>query len=508
MEDCNQPIPGRFVPWGPFESCAAVNGNDCRAVLATPAQATPSQAQATPSLEPPSCSLPSKKLKHDGSISSLAFLGITSATSNFFNPYSSVAVGKDYILQAAGTQLGIYSKTGRHYATIPVGDNIFHNTVTQQTLAVLYDPYSDRFIIAVNRIRNTDDGNSLVDDNDPIDSVDPYIAVAITKGSNPLSDGWYRYMLPLKGNKIKARGAKLTPLRLGAWHNGIYLTIGLGKNYSRIVVINREPVLCGQPLTGLYQDILSKDYVLNIMPPNAAVTFPLQNENAYFLNLGLEVLTCIECKIDWNKNTGVSRQTVLYPKDFRNETGEAAQPLPIKIGYGPSYNTGTQVQAQYSRVDNKSSYWVSSTNGNRGLIWLELEVSSGSGSGSGCRIKIVQEQTIPNVEGLKRFSSGMAVNKVGNVLLVATQSSQDTFPSTVYFFRFANDPPSLMTKGQILIKGTGSNSDVRYPPDKTSWGFTTAQVDPVDTTTFYVCGEWYKTSTSDYWYTTIYNLKL
>lgn len=483
-----------LIRWGPFEGCAVVdNDRNCydRSSLddSPLLRSEPMSVAGKPSLGKPSCGDPVKRLNHAGSTSTLSFPGVSSETSRFFNPYSSIAVGKNYILQAAGTQIAVYDKKeGRHYASIPVGDNIFYNTVAEEVLAVLYDPYSDRFVIAVTRVRNTDD---------PRDVVEPYIAFAITKGSNPLSDGWYRYMLPLPIST-----GKLTRLKLGAWHNGIYLSIGLDNSLARIAIIDREPILYGSPLVALYLDI-GGSYVVNVMPPNASITLPPQSENGYFMNFGLTSLRCFECAINWKKFAGQVRRCHLLPKGYAATDGTVGQKeVNVKIAYGPSYSTGAQMQAQYSHINNKSSYWVSATNGNKGLIWLEVGVKSSG------ELKILQQQTIPNADGFQRFSPGMAVNKSGNVALVATQSSATTFPATVYFYRFASDPPNLMTKETPLITWTGSNPDVRYLPDKTTWGFTSAQVDPEDATTFFVSGEGYKTSTSDWWSTTINNLKL
>ena len=480
----------QLTRWGPIEGCSTVGEcNECDK-SDTQQPHLVKQKRANKDIEfratlggKPSCGDPPKRLNHTGSTSTLSFPGIGSETSNFFHPYSSIAIGRNYILQAAGTQIGVYNKQGRHFATIPVGDNIFYNTVTEQVLAVLYDPYSDRFVIAVNRVRNTDD---------PVTVVDPYIGFAISKGSNPLSDGWYRYMLPLD-----APGTRPFQLKLGAWHDGIYLSV-FNDKLSRMAVINRESILCGDPLVALYCVGGNK----TTMPPNVGVTLPPKQESGYFASFEAEHVDLTECRINWDKFSGQARKICLSLDYSLAGIGVAAQnETNVKIVYGLKTDTGSQMQAQYSHIDGRSSYWVSMANKD-GLVWLEIVVKKG------CKPKIAQQQQILNDGGLVRFSSSMAVNKSGSVVLTATQSSALTFPSTVYFYRFHNDPPNLMTKANILIEGTGSATHVTVPVNGTVWGYNSVQVDPVDTTTFFVCGEWYKTTTSDWWSTTVKNLKL
>src|SRR5436190_18620821 len=98
----------KLLRWGPFKGCAAVRSHEAPCDdLSTPEPfAIPNNLSIK---SKPSCGGdPPKILRHTGSISTLSFPGISSETSNFFNPYTSVAVGKNYILQAAGTQIGIY----------------------------------------------------------------------------------------------------------------------------------------------------------------------------------------------------------------------------------------------------------------------------------------------------------------------------------------------------------------------------------------------------------------
>lgn len=398
---------------------------------------------------------------------------------------------------------------------------IFKTKIVSENVFVLYDPYSDRFIIGAHAyfLKVGEDS-----------SYDASVLLAITQGSNPLRDGWYSYVLPLTNDILAPELLRPEQLGLGAWHNGIYMStfvyggdVGLRDGFLRIAVINRETIMKGEPLIGLYQDIADKDYIinnqiyypLNTMVPNAGVTFPPTCENAYFADISCYNIGAIipgiivfhECKVSWNSFSGRTIRTTVYPPNYIIGGDYAKQKdTTVEVSFGGYGHTGTQRQSQYSNVDCKSSYWLSSTNiSPSGLIWFQVRVKNGHTP------KIFQQATIPNNGEFKRFSVDMAINKSGNVVLVATQSSKDTFPSTVYYYRFSTDPKNSMTQEKVIIAGTGSNVGVLYsepPREVTEWGFNTVRVDPVDTTTFFISGDWFKTSVKGDWYTTICNLKL
>jgi hypothetical protein len=416
--------------------------------------------------------------------------------------------------------LAVYTKTGQKLASFPLS-TIFQTQVRENAF-VLYDPYSDRFVIGA---------NTLLFRQGETSSYDAKVLFTMSKGDNPIRDGWYSYVLPLDNDILEPNLLNPNQLTLGSWHNGIYMTLfvygkddGTDDGFIRLAIIDRETVMVGKPLLGLYQDIANEKYMfggipyypINTMSPTVSVTLPPVCENAYFIDIcastrgkqkGLIVFH--ECVINWHAFSGHTIRIKIYPPNYIIGYDYVQQKgTDVEILTGSFSLTGYQRQARYSNIDCKSSYWLSSVSLDKpGIIWFQVRIHNGRTP------KIVQQAIISHVGGLKRFAPDMAINKSGNVVLVATQSSSDTFPSVVYYYRFATDQPNLMTSEKLLIEGTGSNVDAVFsglPPHTklTEWGFNTVQVDPSDTTTFFVCGEWYKQSVKGDWYSTICNIKL
>jgi hypothetical protein len=462
------------------------------------------------------CVKPNKVLNHTGNQSTLSFEGINWQDSDFYlNPDSTIAVGKNHIIQTAGVEIVIFAKSGKRLSTFKTYELFGYGSFMDEVTTVLYDTYSDRFVIASNYLR------------DNCGTKKGQIAFAIAKGPNPVSDGWYRYILPLDNEFIPVEVTAGYVLKLGSWHNGIYLsadcldvTGGQREEYlrfSRLAIINRETILNGCPIQGLYHDVSAFGYIVNgwegrpqgIMPPNANVSLPPLCENGYFINFPRHVtdffiprpgvIVFFECKVNWHRCSGKIRRIDIYPDCFMIASGLVDQ-KDTTVKLVSAGNSGNQTQAQYSHIDGNSSYWVSTTNASpSGLIWFEIRASD-------CKIpKIVQQETLENDVGFSKFNSSMAINKAGNVVLASTISSSDQFPSTIYYFRYNTDCKNAMTDNRYIITGEGSSAPGFSP---IGWSGNSVQVDPTDATTFFICGMYYKTTTGREFYTKIVNLKL
>ena len=105
-------------------------------------------------------------------------------------------------------------------------------------------------------------------------------------------------------------------------------------------------------------------------------------------------------------------------------------------------------------------------------------------------------------DGTSRFMSSLASDGNGNIAMSYTVSSSSVFPTIGYTGRAASDPRGTMGPEQIVIAGTGSQTDT-----SNRWGDYYNMSLSNDGCTFATTGEYYTTTASFNWSTRIAKLK-
>ena len=131
-------------------------------------------------------------------------------------------------------------------------------------------------------------------------------------------------------------------------------------------------------------------------------------------------------------------------------------------------------------------HWVVShavnNNGALGVRWYEFRAPVGSTD------PVVYQQGTYAPDSSWRFMSSIAMDKMGNIALSYTVTDGNSvYPSIAYTGRAKNDPPGTMGPEQILIQGTGSETDTNN-----LWGDYYDMALSNDGCTFVTTGQYYR----------------
>jgi hypothetical protein len=157
----------------------------------------------------------------------------------------------------------------------------------------------------------------------------------------------------------------------------------------------------------------------------------------------------------------------------------------------PQLGTSQKLDGLGNRLMNRLAYrkfpdhdtivgnYVVNSNGVAGIRWFELRnVTSGS-------VNVFQDSTYqPDVTW--RWTGSAAMDRVGNLALGFSASSDKINPQIRYAGRLAGDPANTLAQGEAnLFDGTGSQTN------SSAWGpYSSMTVDPVDDCTFWYTNEY------------------
>jgi hypothetical protein len=114
--------------------------------------------------------------------------------------------------------------------------------------------------------------------------------------------------------------------------------------------------------------------------------------------------------------------------------------------------------------------------------WYELRDPGGSPN-------VFQQGTLSTADGIHRWMGSIAMDKVGDIALGYSASSNSIFPSIRYTGRVSTDPLAEMESEDIIQDGGGSKT---FP---SRWGdYSSMSIDPVDDCTFWYTTEYLKSS--------------
>ncbi|MBP8252053.1 MAG: hypothetical protein KAX40_06780, partial [Herpetosiphon sp.] len=136
-----------------------------------------------------------------------------------------------------------------------------------------------------------------------------------------------------------------------------------------------------------------------------------------------------------------------------------------------------------------------------GIRWYELRCSHSCASIADWQI---QQQSTFAPDADSRWMGSIGMDRVGNIALGYSVSSNTTFPSIRYAGRLANDPPNQLAQGEGEIVAGGGSQIVSFG----RWGdYSTMTLDPLDDCTFWYTNEYMPTTSSNGWATKIASFK-
>jgi hypothetical protein len=394
---------------------------------------------------------------------------------------------------------------------------------------VLYDQFSDRWLLSQFTTRGLDDP-----------SLPFYNCVAISATPDP-TGAYYRYAFKTQADPESPPGGSFFPdyPKYGVWKDSYVMTtrdFGLVTGYGiSVYALEKNKMINGQAKARAVQFFLDSNVVPletigdGLLPPDVdgktkpktdapAPIVGTQDDGAGY-GATFDALNIWDLRVQWNSTptaslTGPTQLPVaafdsVFPcaptsRDCLPEPGitNPAQYLDI-LSYRqrPTYRLAYRNFGTYeSYVTNQS---VEATPGVAGVRWYEIRRVNGAYS-------VYQQGTYAPGDGVHRWMGSAAQDKKGNMAIgYSVVNGTTVFPGIRYTGRLKADPLGQMTLGEgIIINGSGVQTTTN-----SRWGdYTSLNIDPVDDCTFWYVNEYYTaagqaTSTAG-WQTRVGSFKL
>ncbi len=422
-------------------------------------------------------------------------------------PDANLSVGPNHVIQIVNFAYQIYDKSGNVLVGPTDPQQIWVGAGAPATdqcrirgrgdTYVNYDALADRWVIS--ELANV----AAPPPTDPL----KVECIAVSRGPNPVTDGWYAYTFVLANPNDYPK--------IGVWPDGYYMITQRGYDGGSgaldAIVFDRAKMLAG--LTATFQrpstefttghDVIAlpADFSGTNPPPAGSPNFYARPYDGDLYGDGVDRIEIYQFHVDWAvpaNSTFGSLQT-LFPASFRSDicsggslnqfcvpqpgTGNKVDALSIWPMAPLNYrNFGTFETIVFSHTVNSDGA------GTTGVRWYELRRTP---PGSGNWV-LQQQGTQASTDGIFRWTGSVAMDKAGNMALGYNVSSDGVSPHPVVFpgvrivGRLSTDPAGTMTTPEVhLVDGSSSAGGQR-------WGdYASMRIDPADGCTF--------------WYTTDYN---
>jgi len=327
--------------------------------------------------------------------------------------------------------------------------------------------------------------------------------IAISRGPNPVTDGWYLY-------DFSTGGIANDYPKFGVWPDAYYM--GSQRGYgstSDAWAFNRTRMLSGLSATSqrfdtVGQFMLPSDLDGSTPPPaGASNVFARLVDGAEFG--GLDRLELRAFHVDWvtpanstftalpNLNTAAFDRNLCSGYDLM---GNCIPQLGTTVKL-ESLTAWLMYRLQYRNFGGYETLVVNHTvdadTNHAGIRWYELRKTGGVWS--------IYQQGTHSPDSTHRWMGSVAMDGDGNMALGYSVSSSALLPSIRYTGRLASDPLGTMPQGEAtLFAGLGVQTWT------SRWGdYSAMNVDPVDDCTFWYTQEYVDAAGN--WQTRIGNFK-
>ncbi|WP_417884818.1 GEVED domain-containing protein [Zunongwangia sp.] len=400
--------------------------------------------------------------------------------------------GRNHYLNAWNSAFSIYDKQGNLLlgptSLASIGGEFEGETLGDPI--VVYDQFADRYLIS--EFSDSPEG----------------ILIAISKGPDPVNDGWYTY-------RFSTNGSFPDYPKISVWSDGYYLTSNkdqFSPEQSQVIyVYERDKMLEGEtaqvvsfPLPGIQTNGFYSPAGFNamgdLMPPPGNVPIIYLQDDAWS-GVFQDHLKIWLVNVDW-------QETLNSTIEESQELGAAEGVSPFRATFdggnfsnlaqpGDNNNDIDALQAtmmymtQYRRFSDHNSAVLNfvvdveaSSAKHAGIRWYELRQNT-----DGEPWYVYQEGTYAPDKS-DRFSGSIGIDDFGNIGLGFTivDDSPETpvFPSIRYTGRYANDELGIMTlEEQEIVTGESPDPSERYGD------YAHLTVDPTDGISFWHNAEYF-----------------
>ncbi len=412
-------------------------------------------------------------------------------------PDTNGAVGPNHYISSVNLVYGVYDKSGAKlfgpakisslFAAAPTGTAC--DTTDPGDPIVLYDSSADRWILSQFGFTST----AVL--------VPKWECVAVSKGPNPITDGWWTYAIPAPGDQFNDYP------KLSVWPDAYYYTArmfpGSEPFFLSVYALERPAMLAGRParyvrfdLPGIYDSPLATNW------RGAAPPAGTPNLIALADDVTNSIITW-QFRVNWD-NPAASTLTPEFPvavAPFEEACPGTRDCVPFSGAvYSPpsaatlldDLSPRLMFNLEYRRVGSTESVWANHTiteSGRTVVRWYEFRYQR---SGSIITPTLYQQGTYAPTDDIWRWMASMAADKDNNMAIGWSASSPTIDPQIRYAGRLASDPLGVLAQGEVTMTiGTG------HPTTTNSrWGdYSAMTVDPVDDCTFWYTQEYYTTTT-------------
>ena len=421
-------------------------------------------------------------------------------------------VGPNHYVEMINLVFAVYDKSGNRLlgpvdtGTLWDGFVIPDCTDPSGDPVVLYDQFSDRWLLSQFTTRGLDDPDLPF-----------YNCVAISQTGDP-TGAYYRYAFITQPDTVD--GGYFFPdyPKYGVWKDSYIMTtrdFGLIDQYGiSVYALEKNKMINGQAKARAVQFFLDSNVVPletigdGLLPPDVdgkdkpkndapAPIVGTQDDGSGYGGT-FDALNIWELSVQWNARataslTGPIQLPVaafdsVFPcaptsRDCLPQPGitDPNQYLDI-LSYRqrPTYRLAYRNFGTYeSYVTNQA---VEATPGVAGVRWYEIRRVNGVYS-------VYQQGTYAPSDGVHRWMGSAAMDKKGNIALgYSVVNGSTVFPGIRYTGRLKADPLGQMTLGEgTIINGSGVQRTTN-----SRWGdYTSLNIDPVDDCTFWYVNEYY-----------------
>jgi PKD repeat protein len=386
------------------------------------------------------------------------------------------AVGPNHFVNAWNSSFRIWDKAGNPLTAVASLGTVLPGTMGDPI--VMYDQFADRFLITEFYSNGFD--------------------VAISKGPNPVTSGWWVYRFPTNTFPDYPK--------FSLWSDGYYITAnkdqGSASTSQVVFALERDKMIAGNPaaqmigfpLTGIVTSGFYSPLGFNVtgssMPPAGNAPIVYMQDDAWS-GVSADHLKVWSVNVNW---TTPASSTISAPQVINTTAfdglfdGGSFSNLPQPSGSDIDALQATiMYMAQYRRFPTYNCAvfnFVVDLNGAdnlAGIRWYELRQTT-----DGAPWTIYQEGTYTQPNGHSAFSGNMCMDMNGNIALAYTTVSTTQYPSLRYTGRYANDPLGTMTLAEeVIANGTQSDPATRYGD------YSQMTIDPSDDVTFWSIGEYF-----------------
>ena len=395
------------------------------------------------------------------------------------------AVGATQYVQWVNTYFAVFDKTTGSLLAGPAPGNTLWSGFGGGCEAnndgdpiVVYDKLANRWVMGQFSVSTT-----------------PYLQCVAVSVSSDATGAWYRYSFQYSYFDDYPK--------MGVWRDAYYETFNMfdGNDFvgSEACAYDRASMLTGQAANQIcFQQDAS---VGGLLPADVdGTTPPPAGSPNYMLNFGADSLNLYRFHVDFNdpSNSTFTGPTVIAVAAFTPlcNGGDECVPQPLTSNKLDSLADRLMYRLAYRKFAGHESLVVNhsvAVNGSSGVRWYEIQSPGES--------PVIAQQGTYAPDSSYRWMGSIAMDRVGDIAVGYSVSSDTVYPSIAYAGRVPSDPAGELEAETTVLVGSGSQT-----PNVTRWGdYSSMSVDPADDCTFWYTQEYELTSGAFNWNTYIVN---